>query len=92
MIVFQVITCYNLKVMSHAKLQKIGNSLGFRVSKADLEAAGFDETFDYEIIAEKGVILLVKKRPHHSKWKFKDTALSKEDIEWLESKLESGNK
>lgn len=78
--------------MSQAKLQKIGNSLGFRVPKAELEVAGFDESFDYEIIAEKGVILLVKKRPHHTKWKFKDTALSKEDIEWLESKLESGNK
>lgn len=78
--------------MSQAKLQKIGNSLGFRIPKSELEQAGFDETFDYEIIAEKGVILLVKKRPHHTKWSFKDTALSREDIEWLESKLESENK
>lgn len=74
--------------MSTAKLQKIGNSLGFRISKIDLEAAGFDENSDYEIIAEKGVIMLVKRRPHHSKWSFKDTALSKEDREWLEAKLE----
>jgi antitoxin component of MazEF toxin-antitoxin module len=78
--------------MSAVKLQKIGNSLGFRVSKTDLEAAGFDESFDYELIAEKGVILLVKKRLHHSKWVFKDTSLSKEDKEWLESNLESRNK
>lgn len=78
--------------MRQAKLQKIGNSLGFRIPKSELEQAGFDETFDYEIIAEKGVILLVKKRPHHTKWSFKDTALTKEDIEWLESKLESENK
>lgn len=83
-----VITCYNM-AMSSAKLQKIGNSFGFRVSKNDLEAAGFDESFDYELIAEKGVILLVKKRPHSSKWVFKDTALSKEDREWLESNLEN---
>ena len=74
--------------MSQAKLQKIGNSLGFRVSRQDLEAAGFDESFDYELIAEKGVIMLVKKRPHSSKWVFKDTALTKEDRDWLESNLE----
>lgn len=78
--------------MSAAKLQKIGNSLGFRVSKSDLETAEFDESFDYELIAEKGVIMLVKKRPHHSKWVFKDTSLSKEDREWLESDLDSRNK
>jgi hypothetical protein len=78
--------------MGAAKLQKIGNSYGFRVSKNDLEAAGFDESFDYELIAEKGVILLVKKRPHASEWVFKDTALSKEDKAWLESKLEERNK
>lgn len=78
--------------MSQVKLQKIGNSLGFRISKNDLEAAGFDESFDYELIAEKGVIVLVKRQPHHSKWVFKNTALSKEDKEWLESRLESENK
>lgn len=74
--------------MSAVKLQKIGNSLGFRVPKTDLDAAGFEENSEYELIAEKGVILLVKKRPHHSKWSFKDTSLSKEDRQWLESKLE----
>lgn len=74
--------------MGAVKLQKIGNSLGFRVGKADLESAGFDEDCDYELIAEKGVIILVKKRPHHSKWSFKDTGLSKEDRDWLEAKLD----
>lgn len=74
--------------MGAVKLQKIGNSLGFRVAKQDLESAGFDENCDYELIAEKGVIILVKKRPHHSKWSFKDTNLSKEDREWLEAKLD----
>lgn len=78
--------------MSAVKLQKIGNSLGFRISKGDLEAAGFDESFDYELIAEKGVILLVKRRTHTSKWIFKDTALSQEDKIWLESKLETRTK
>jgi antitoxin component of MazEF toxin-antitoxin module len=74
--------------MSAVKLQKIGNSLGIRISKGDLEAAGFDESFEYELIAEKGVILLVKRRPHASKWIFKDTSLNEEDKVWLESKLE----
>lgn len=78
--------------MSNAKLQKIGNSFGFRVSRNDLELAEFDQDSDYELIAEKGVILLVKRRPHSSKWIFKDTALSKEDREWLESNLEDRNK
>lgn len=77
--------------MSIAKLQKIGNSLGFRISKGDLEAAGFDENSEYELVAEKGVILLLKRRPHHSKWTFINSALSKEDRQWLESKLESGD-
>lgn len=90
MLDIDVVTCYNM-CMSAAKLQKIGNSFGFRVSKNDLETAGFDESFDYELIAEKGVILLVKKRPHSTKWVFKDTALSKEDREWLESNLEDRN-
>lgn len=74
--------------MGQAKLQKIGNSLGFRVSKSELEKAGFEENSEYEIVAEKGVILFVKKRPHHTKWVFKDTSLSKEDQKWLEAKLE----
>lgn len=78
--------------MSSSKLQKIGNSLGFRIPKADLELAGFEEDSEYEIIAEKGVIVLVKKRPHASKWIFKDTSLTKEDKNWLESKLEAGDK
>lgn len=90
MLDFDVITCYNI-LMSSAKLQKIGNSFGFRVPKNELEVAGFDESFDYELIAEKGVILLVKKRPHSTKWVFKDSALSKEDREWLESNLEDRN-
>ncbi len=78
--------------MSAVKLQKIGNSLGFRVPKNDLEAAGFDVDCDYELIADSGVILLVKKRPHSSEWVFKDSALTKEDKQWLESVLEERNK
>ena len=85
-----VTTCYNT-LMSAVKLQKIGNSFGFRVPKQDLEFAGFDEDCDYELIAEKGVILLVKKRIHHSRWIFKDTSLSVEDQRWLEAKMHDGD-
>jgi hypothetical protein len=78
--------------MSSVKLQKIGNSLGFRIARPELEMAGFDENSDYELIADRGLIMIVKKRAHASKWVFKDTALSSEDTQWLESRLESGNK
>jgi hypothetical protein len=78
--------------MGAVKLQKIGNSFGFRISKGDLEVAGFDADCDYDLIAEKGVILLVKKRAHASDWVFKDTDLSEEDLSWLESRLEVRNK
>lgn len=64
-------------LMSNTKLQKRGNSFGFKVSTTDLEAAGFDKSSDYEIIAQEGFILFAKKRPHASKWVFKDPALSK---------------
>ena len=77
--------------MGQAKLQKIGNSFGFRISKNDLEAAEFDESSEYEIIAEKGVIMLLKKQPHHTNWQFNNTKLSKEDHEWLNSKLTNKN-
>jgi len=73
--------------MSAVKLQKIGNSLGFRVPKTELEKAGFDVDSDYEIISEKGIITLVKKRPHHSEWTFPNPTLSKDDKDWLNADL-----
>jgi antitoxin component of MazEF toxin-antitoxin module len=73
--------------MSAVKLQKIGNSLGFRVPKPELEKAGFDVDSEYELISEKGIISLVKRRPHHSQWQFPQADLSKEDREWLEADL-----
>jgi antitoxin component of MazEF toxin-antitoxin module len=76
--------------MSSLKLQKIGNSLGFRVSKTDLAKAGFDTSCEYELIAEKGVLILVKKRKHPAKWRFPLPELESEDQEWLDADLTSG--
>ena len=73
--------------MSAVKLQKIGNSLGFRVPKTELEKAGFDINSEYELISEKGIITLVKKRPHHSEWIFPNSSPSQEDRDWLDSDL-----
>lgn len=85
-LVHNVITCYNLR-MGALKLQKIGNSLGFRIAKSDLQKAEFDTDSDYELIAEKGVIILVKKRSSPSKWRFPGAELEKEDLEWLDANL-----
>jgi antitoxin component of MazEF toxin-antitoxin module len=73
--------------MSAVKIQKIGNSLGFRVPKTDLERAGFDLNSEYELLAEKGIITLVKKLPPNSEWAFPDAELSQEDQHWLDSDL-----
>lgn len=82
----QVITCYTI-LMSAVRIQKIGNSLGFRVPKAELEKAGFDIDSEYELLSEKGIITLVKKRPHHTKWSFPEPELSQEDQDWVNADL-----
>jgi antitoxin component of MazEF toxin-antitoxin module len=77
--------------MSAVKIQRIGNSLGFRVPKLDLEKAGFDLDSEYELLSEKGIITLVKKRPHHSEWTFPDSKLTSEDQDWLDAELGEGD-
>jgi len=79
-------------MMSISKLQKIGNSFGFRISKDDLTKAEFEADCEYEVIAEKGVIILVKKRKHPSKWRFPSAELDAEDMEWLDADLEHGTR
>ncbi len=73
--------------MGAIKLQKIGNSLGFRVGKADLAKAGFDVDSEYEIVADRGVLLVVKSPPPVSEWRFPDPELTQEDKEWLDADL-----
>ena len=78
--------------MGTLKLQKIGNSQGFRISKADLEKAGFDDSCEYELIAEKGVLILVKKKTHPSKWRFPSPQFESEDHEWMNADFEHGKR
>lgn len=59
----------------------------FRISRSDLELAGFEIGSEFETIAEKGVLFLVKKCSRASEWIFKNTRLNQEDKMWLESKL-----
>lgn len=73
--------------MSAIKLQKIGNSLGFRVPKSELDKAEFDVNSEYELISEKGIITLVKKKPHHSEWSFPDANLTTDEEDWIDSDL-----
>ncbi len=74
------------------KLSKIGNSFSVRIPKEKLSKAGFSNDDELEIIEKKGVLLILKKTPHHSKWKFEgDTNLTEEDKKWLEADFGSIN-
>jgi antitoxin component of MazEF toxin-antitoxin module len=68
------------------KLSKIGNSFSVRIPKEKLSRAGFSNDDKLEIIEKRGVLLILKKIPHHSQWKFEgDTTLTEEDKQWLEA-------
>jgi antitoxin component of MazEF toxin-antitoxin module len=70
------------------KLSKIGNSFSVRIPKEKLSKAGFKHGDELEIIEKNGVLLILKKIPHHSQWKFEgDTSLSEEDKLWLNADL-----
>lgn len=68
------------------KLSKVGNSFSVRIPKEKLSKAGFSNDDELEIIEKRGVLLILKKIPHHSQWRFEgDTTLSEEDKQWLEA-------
>lgn len=70
------------------KLSKVGNSFSVRIPKEKLSKAGFVNGDELEIIGKQGVLLILKKIPHHSQWEFAgDTSLSEEDKLWLEADL-----
>ena len=71
--------------MSEIKLQNINGEMIFQIPLSALEHAEFNESSDYEVIAKKGMIVLVKKKPHHSTWIFDNSSLTDEDEFWLES-------
>jgi len=69
------------------KLQKIGNSYGFRLPKDIIDELEFDLSDEYELIPTESAITIIKREPHNSKWKFKNKKLSTEDKSWLEADL-----
>lgn len=76
--------------MAALKLQKIGNSYGFRVPKETLEHVGFHADDQYELIEEEGVLVIVKRPPPSGTWTFREPDLTDEDKQWLESDLGEG--
>lgn len=73
--------------MSAIKLQAIGNSFGFRLPQESLKTAGFTPSDEYEFFTQEGVIVILKRLPHHSQWHFDSPKMNKEDKEWVEAEL-----
>ena len=74
--------------MGVMKLRHIGSSQGFVIPKTQLTKAGFSQEDEYEVIVSNNCISIIKRKPHHSKWKFDNPKLSKEDKAWLSAELE----
>lgn len=72
--------------MAAIKLQAIGNSYGFRLPKEALKISGFSPDDQYEAFSEDGVIVIVKRLPHHSQWRFSSPKLNPEDRKWVNAK------
>ncbi len=73
--------------MAALKLQKIGNSYGFRIPKDTLDQAGFRASDKFELIEEAGVLVIVKCPPPVNKWRFNEPELTDEDSNWLDADL-----
>ncbi len=75
--------------MSTLKIRKVGNSLGVIFPKEVQDTLNISEGDVIDVTSIDGNrIILDSHLPHHSKWKFKNTKLSKEDKDWLEADLE----
>ncbi len=73
--------------MPAIKLQAIGNSFGFRLPQDSLKTAGFTPNDEYEYFSQEGVIVILKRLPHHTTWYFDSPKLTAEDKEWVDSDL-----
>jgi putative addiction module antidote len=75
--------------MSSLKIRKVGNSLGVIFSKEIQETLNVSEGDIIDITTVRGNrVVLDSHLQHHSKWKFKNSELNKEDSAWLEADLE----
>ena len=75
--------------MSSLKIRKVGNSLGVIFPKELQETLNIAEgdVIDVTNLGSNKVILDAH-LPHHSKWSFSNTDLSKEDQDWINAELE----
>jgi putative addiction module antidote len=78
--------------MSALKIRKVGNSLGVIFPKEVQETLNISEgdIIDATTVGGNRVVL-DSHLPHHSQWTFKDSALSKEEAEWIDADLEDDN-
>lgn len=75
--------------MSTLKIRKVGNSLGVIFPREIQETLKISEGDVIDVTATgDSKVILGAHLPHHSKWTFKKTELSKEDSKWLEADLE----
>lgn len=74
--------------MSSLKIRKVGNSLGVIFSKEIQETLNVSEGDLIDVTTTSNKIILDSHLPHHSSWKFEDTALSNEDKKWIDAELE----
>ncbi len=78
--------------MSSLKIRKVGNSLGVIFPKEVQDTLNISEGDIIDITTVGGnKVILDSHLPHHSKWTFKDTALSKEDAAWINADFEEEN-
>lgn len=78
--------------MSSLKIRKVGNSLGVIFPKEVQDTLNISEGDIIDITTVGGnKVVLDSHLSHHSKWSFKDTALSKEDAAWVDADLEEEN-
>lgn len=78
--------------MSTLKIRKVGNSLGVIFSKEIQATLNISEGDVIDVTSIGGnKIILDSRLPHHSEWTFKNTELSTEDREWINSDLEDDN-
>jgi len=73
--------------MGATKLKKHGNSYGFTIPSSELKEANFNISDEFEMIVSRNCITFLKRRPHHSDWKFDSVELDSEDQAWLDADL-----
>lgn len=73
--------------MSAIALKKHGNSYGFTIPAQILTELSFGPQDEYELLLNKSSLTILKRRAHHSQWKFTDVQLDSDDKNWMEANL-----